>query len=318
MAILLDTSTGTKHALKPYHVFGRSRRHADCVLPSPDVSLIHAFARWDAQHWTVVDESRNGSFLNGERLCKDQPTPLHIGDELCFGTPDTPPWKVVDLAAPADLLLPLSLGLGTITLAPFQNLPNDAEPLACIYRSPTGQWVEETKEGVTLLNHGDTVYIGGHAWRLVCAEERLNTLVPTSQISCLTFQASHDEEHVCLSLSRGRATLDLGEQTHHYLLLLLARQRLIDAAQGLGPQDQGWIDNETLVKLLDMDKAHLHIHIFRLRKLFEPVVAQGLIQQDFIERSQRGVRLGHVAVEIWKGAHMEGAWRPEAASRFAA
>jgi hypothetical protein len=288
MAILLDTSTGTRHVLKPYHVFGRSSRHADCVLPTPDVSLIHAFARWDAHRWTLVDESRNGSFVNGERLAKDSPTTLHVGDGISFGTPDMPPWKVVDLSAPADLLLPLSLGLSTIVLASFQNLPDDAEPLACIYRSPSGQWVEETKDGVTLLNHGDTVYIGGHAWRLACAEDRLNTLVPSSLITCMTFRTSRDEEHVSLSLTRGRATLDLGELAYHYLLLLLARQRLADIAHKVEPSSQGWIEFESLVKMLDMDKAHLHIHIFRLRKQFEAVVAQGLLQQDFIERRRGG------------------------------
>lgn len=177
MAILLDTSTGMKHVLKPYHVFGRSARHADSVLPTPNVSLIHACIRWSMQAWTLVDESRNGTYLNGQLLAKDHPTPLHIGDDICFGAIEMAPWQVVDLASPADVLMPLSLGYSTITLAAFQHLPSEAEPLACIYRSPNGQWVEETKEGTTLLNHGDTVYIGGHAWRLVCAEDRLNTQV---------------------------------------------------------------------------------------------------------------------------------------------
>lgn len=177
MAILLDTSMGSKHVLKPYHVFGRSARHADCVLPTPHVSLIHACIRWTAQVWSLTDESRNGSFVNGERLAKDHPTPLHIGDAIRFGDLEMAPWQVIDLAAPADVLMPLSLGFGTITLAPFQNLPSDEAPLACIYRTAGGQWVEETKDGVTLLNHGDTVYIGGHAWRLVCADDRLNTVM---------------------------------------------------------------------------------------------------------------------------------------------
>ena len=318
MAILLDTSTGRKHALKPYHVFGRSTRHADCVLPTADVSLIHAFARWDARGWTLVDESRNGSFVNGEKLTKDDPIALHVGDEIAFGTSHASPWRVVDLAAPADVLLPLSLGMNAITLEPFQNLPNDAEPAACIYRSPSGQWVEETRDGVTLLNNGDTVYIGGHAWRLVCAEDRLNTLVPSSLSTCMKFEVSPDEEHVFLTLARGRATLDLGEQTHHYLLLLMARRRVADAAEGLAPSAQGWCEFDSLVRSLDMDKAHLDTQIFRLRKQFEPAVAQDVIQQDFIERRKGAVRLGSVAIEIWKGARQEGAWRPDTATRGAA
>src|SRR5690606_23121494 len=189
----------------------------------------------------------------------------------------------------------------------------------CVYRGPSGQWVAETRDGMTLLNNGDTVYIGGHAWRLMCAEERLDTVVPTRQVTCMKFQSSEDDEHVFLTLLRGRAMLDLGEQPYHYLLLLLARQHLVDAATGLPPQMQGWMDVDTLVRQLDMDKTHLHIHIFRLRKQFEPVVAQGFLQQDFIERGQRGLRLGNVAVEVWHGARLEGSWRPsQMAPQFAA
>ncbi|MFT3856682.1 MAG: FHA domain-containing protein [Aquabacterium sp.] len=306
MAILLDTSTGTKHALKPYHVFGRSAQHADCVLPLPTISLIHAYCRWAEPQWTLTDHSRNGSYVNGERLTKDQPTPLHVGDRISFGTPEAEPWQVIDDAAPADVLLPLSLGQHTITLAPFQNLPDDTAPQACIYRSAMGQWLKETAEGVTPLQHGDIVYIGRHAWRLMCAEERLNTLVPSRTVTWLKFETTLDEEHVYLTISRGRAVRDLGDGLHHYLLLLLARQRLADEHSAIGREAQGWMDFERLGQVLDMDTGHLNTQIFRLRREFESVVAQNLIQHDFIERRPGGIRLGDVGLEIWKGAELEG------------
>lgn len=318
MAVLLDTSTGMRHVLKPYHVFGRSVRHADCVLPTPDVSLIHAYVRWDAPRWVLVDESRNGTFVNGQRLQKDRPVLLEQDDEIRFGNADTAAWRVLELAAPADVLLPLSLGQHTIVLQPFQNLPDDAVPAACIYRAPSGQWVEETKDGMTLLNHGDTVYIGGHAWRLVCAEERLNTLVPSNQLACMRFECSENDDHVRLVLTRGRATMDLGVQTHHELLRLLALQRLADIQKGLDVPAQGWMAIDTLVSLLGMDKAHLHVLIFRMRKQLEEAVSQGLIQHDVIERRKGGLRLGQVAVEMWRGTQQEGAWHPQPTPRFAA
>jgi hypothetical protein len=134
----------------------------------------------------------------------------------------------------------------------------------------------------------------------------------------MKFQTSPDDEHVCLALLRGRSTLDLGEQTLHYLLLLLARQRLADVARGTDPMSQGWVEFDTLVQMLDMDKRHLDTQVFRLRKEFEPAVSQGYIQHDFIERRKGGLRLGNVAIEIWRGAQMEGTWRPDAAARFAA
>lgn len=315
MAILIDTQTRSSHVLKPYHVFGRSVQHADCLLPAVNISLIHACARWSDQQWTLTDQSRNGCFVNGHRLTKDHPTPLNVGDEIRFGNLDADPWRVDDLAAPADLLLPLCLGLKTITLKAFQNLPDDEHPKACLYRAPNRQWVKETSDGVVHLNDGDLVNVDGAAWRLVCSLEPPDTLAPSALVTCMKFQTSLDEEHVFLTLTRGRSTLELGERTHHYLLMLLARQRLADIALGFDANSQGWIDFDQLVSMLRLDKAHLNIQIFRLRKQFEQAVSQGLIDQDFIERRRGGVRLGKVGIEIVRGSQMEGCWKPEIMGR---
>lgn len=315
MAILTDTQTGSSHVLKPYHVFGRSVQHADCLLPAVNVSLIHACMRWSDQQWTLTDQSRNGCFVNGQRLTKDHPTPLNLGDEIRFGHLDADPWRVDDLAEPADLLLPLCLGLKTITLKAFQNLPDDEHPKACLYRAPNRQWVKETSDGVVNLNDGDLVTVDGAAWRLVCSLEPPDTLAPSALVTCMKFQTSLDEEHVFLTLTRGRSTLELGERSHHYLLLLLARQRLADTALGFDANSQGWIDFDQLVGMLRQDKAHLNIQIFRLRKQFEQAVSQGLIDQGFIERRRGGVRLGQVGIEIVRGSQVEGCWKPAVAGR---
>ena len=96
---------------------------------------------------------------------------------------------------------------------------------------------------------------------------------------------------------------------------LLARQRLADIALGFDANSQGWIDFDQLVSMLRLDKAHLNIQIFRLRKQFEQAVSQGLIDQDFIERRRGGVRLGKVGIEIVRGSQMEGCWKPEIMGR---
>jgi len=293
MAILVDTSTGVAHALRPYHVFGRSAQHADSPLVDPKVSMLHATARWSAPQWALTDQSRNGCYINGERLGKDQATCMHVGDEIRFGAPDSAPWRVMDLAAPADLLLPVVPG---------------------IYRLAGGQWQHETADGALPLHDGDLVYLDEEAWRFVCTVEPLSTLVPGG-LTCMRFQSSLDEEHVSLSLSRGSVTLDLGERSHHYLLMVLARQRLNDAGQGFDLHSQGWLDFDQLVSMLGQDKAHLNIQIFRLRKQFEPAVSQNLIAHDFIERRRGGVRLGNVAVEVSRGSVLEGTWRPPTPSR---
>ena len=315
MAIFLDRAAGTRQVLKPYHVFGRSPGHSDCVLATPDISMIHACVRWDDEQWTLTDQSRNGSFINGRRLVKDFLTRMSVGDEVCFGSLGGRAWRVEDLSSPADLLFPVSPGLKMISLGAFQNLPDDAAPEACLYRGSDGQWLKESLDGVAPVGNGDLVCVGPNVWRLMCALPEPSTVVPCGAFSCMKFETSLDEEHVYLRVTRGRSTLDLGERTHHYLLMLLARQRLLDVARALDPHAQGWTEFDDLVRLAGLDKAHLNIQIFRLRKQLEQVVSQGLIQHDFIERRRGGVRLGNVALEIWKGSALEGRWQPDPVTR---
>jgi len=314
MAILVDTSTGVAHALRPYHVFGRSAQHADSPLVDAKASMLHATARWGAPQWTLTDQSRNGCYINGELLGKDQAAVMYVGDEIRFGSPDSAAWRVMDLAAPADLLLPMVPGKDAITLQAFQVLPHEDAPQACIYRLAGGQWQQETADGALPLHDGDLVYLNEEPWRFVCTVEPRSTLVPGG-VTCMKFHSSLDEEHVTLSLSRGSLKLDLGERSHHYLLMVLARQRLNDVQRGFDFHSQGWLDFDQLVSMLGQDKAHLNIQIFRLRKQFEPAVSQDLITHDFIERRRGGVRLGNVAVEVTRGSVLEGSWRPPVRSR---
>ncbi|MGB7415918.1 MAG: FHA domain-containing protein [Thermosynechococcaceae cyanobacterium] len=51
------------------------------------ISRTHAHLFWDEDRSTymVVDDSRNGSYLNGELLPRGAPHPIHQGDELQLG-----------------------------------------------------------------------------------------------------------------------------------------------------------------------------------------------------------------------------------------
>ncbi|PZD70866.1 hypothetical protein C1752_08860 [Acaryochloris thomasi RCC1774] len=51
------------------------------------ISRTHAHLFWDAGQSTymVIDDSRNGSYLNGELLSRGAPHPIHQGDELQLG-----------------------------------------------------------------------------------------------------------------------------------------------------------------------------------------------------------------------------------------
>lgn len=314
MAILLNTRTGTSHVLKSLHVVGRDAGHSDTVLALADASALHATFRWRDGQWLLCDHSRNGTFLNGRPLRKDNPVTLSPRDEVRFGMLDGTPWRVSDLSPPGDVLVPLTPGPTIIALDTYLALPDEQDPQTCLYRTAVGQWMQETPEGTRDLRDGDEFAVGAQRWRLICCDDTQATLDLRNLRgeSCLKFQTSLDEEHVHVTLYNGSQEFDMGERVHHYLLLVLARHRLRDVSQGLDPLAQGWVDLDDLVRMLDMDRVHLNIQLFRLRKQFAEAIAEGLISDHFIERRRGGVRIGEIGLELRQGSRLENVWRPAA------
>ncbi len=71
-----------RHLLRPGRtVIGRSDR-CDVAIPSDAVSRVHCFVEDRGGAWVVVDRSRNGTLLNGERVQRGH---LADGDELQLG-----------------------------------------------------------------------------------------------------------------------------------------------------------------------------------------------------------------------------------------
>jgi hypothetical protein len=316
MAILLNTRTGTSHVLKSLHVVGRDAGHSDTVLTLADASALHATFRWREGQWMLCDHSRNGTFLNGRPLRKDSPVALSLRDEVRFGMLDGTPWRLSDLAAPGDVLVPLTPGASLITLDTYLALPDEQAPQVCLYRSAVGQWVQESPEGAQELRDGEELGVGPLRWRLMCCDDTQATLDLRNLHgeSCLRIQTSLDEEHVHVTLFNGSQELDMGERVHHYLLLVLARHRLRDIARGVDPQAQGWVDLDDLVRMLDIDRVHLNIQLFRLRKQFAQAMAEGLVTEHFIERRRGSVRIGEIGLELHQGSRLENVWRPAASS----
>jgi hypothetical protein len=66
----------------PFAVIGRDPA-SDLVVDGNDVSRAHAMLTLDPDGWTVNDKSRNGTFVNGERIASVR---LNDGDVVRFGT----------------------------------------------------------------------------------------------------------------------------------------------------------------------------------------------------------------------------------------
>ena len=62
--------------------------------------------------------------------------------------------------------------------------------------------------------------------------------------------------------------VNLGNRSHNYLLLILARARLQDSEAGLPDTSCGWMYKEDLAKALRMTPTQIDGEVFRIRKHF--------------------------------------------------
>ncbi len=313
MAVLRNRATGECVVLRAHHLFGRDAQRADTHLLDPGASLTHAVAQWRDAQWWLTDYSRNGTTLAGRGLAKGQSVVLALGQLLCFGAsgPEPAPcWVVEDLAPPCSTLVPLDAAVSPIALEHNHLLPSAETPELSIYQAQAGQWMLESQGEVRELADGAVLHIGAHAYRLQVAalldETRILTAPNSPGWPHLSFRLSLDEEHVQLHLTHGAQQVDLGERTHHYCLVTLARQRLVDAQAGQDVAAQGWLGSSELAKMLGMDVSHLNIQVYRLRNQLMQALPDVAQLANIVERRRGSLRLGDFAFEILRGSQLEG------------
>jgi hypothetical protein len=151
-------------------------------------------------------------------------------------------------------------------------VPAGDSPEVVVLRSARGEWQLESADRLTRIEDGDTFEAGGTFWRFCCP----NVIAPTSPLeqrpsvrdARLRFAVSLDEEHVELGLECQNRRVALGTRSHNYLLLVLARRRLADQAEGLLDSVCGWIYQEDLLRDLSTTHTQLNVDICRIRKHF--------------------------------------------------
>ena len=281
MAKIINLNTEEQVTLMLQHLFGRHPNSSHTLLFSPDASRMHATIFWDRGMWVLQDSSSNGTYVNGKLIHRGSAHHLHLGDLINFASLSGDTWRIVDLSPPNSLLIPVTPGLPTVVLKDLTVLPNEDQPENTLYISASGHWVCESESGVSVLKTGDLVGSREQAWRFV---------------------VSQNEEHVAMKLIMGEQEYDLGQRNHHYLLLILARKRLEDIAQGLRASEQGWIDKELLSKMLGQSENHINIQIYRFRKQIVKLLSNSTRLPQAIERRTREIRFAYDNVEITGGA----------------
>jgi len=307
MATILNTKTGIVTTLMTYHTFGRHSNSNNTALSNPDASRFHAAIYWDGEHWQLMGKSTNGTYIDGRRVQEDSVNRLKKADTLHFGNLQSDKWELLDLDPPESMLIPLSSELKTIKLSGVVVLPSEESPLISLYLSADGQWVCESESGTNLLKSGDLVGIQNKIWRFVDAEPSISTQVldesrqvPESDIG-FYFKVSQNEEHVSIKLKVGQRLIDLGERTHHYPLLLLARQYIEDGTKALSKGEQGWIDKDVFSEMLGLSDNHINILIYRFRKQCLANFPDSIGLNQIVERRVGEIRLNCNHIEIEGG-----------------
>lgn len=307
MARLQNLKNGIVVNLLPQHIIGRHPTSSHTVLDSPDASRTHATITWDGETWRLMDSSTNGSYINGKRLARGESQQLNTNDNISFANPNGDIWTLLDSDEPKSLLVPERPGLETIVLDDIAVLPSEDRPEVTLYMSPLGHWVCESQSGISTLTSGDRVGTEDSIWRFIEAMPCAETIqIEEQTLTCaqdveIHFNVSQNEEHVCAKLKLPLTEIDLGERTHHYLLLMLARKRIEDLAAGITESERGWLEKEQLGKLLGMSETHINIQVYRFRKQMLKALPTSTILPQIIERRIGEIRFVYDNVVIHGG-----------------
>ncbi|MBW2256209.1 MAG: FHA domain-containing protein [Deltaproteobacteria bacterium] len=265
------------------------------------VSGEHASVVWTGSLWEIRDlGSRNGTFVDGERVAPNQPKTLRAGAKLGFGVPEAQ-WVVVDAGPPSAL----AEAIGTEEIRTAHGgilaLPDEAHPEAVIYADRRGAWVMESDEGgVHTVRDQEVVQAGGRPWRIRVPGSQEGTATvearPSIDTIALRFAVSLDEEHVEVTVLHRGAEIRLEPREHGYALLTLARNRLEDRAHP--PSEQGWIDRDTLLRMLGLDSNALNVAIYRARGQLSASGVEGAAGLVEVRRGQRRIGLEPERLEV--------------------
>jgi hypothetical protein len=268
MGLLVSPHTGTSHTLSARTLVGRSPQ-CELVLHDGWVSGEHAMLRWLHGAWTVRDlGSRNGTWVQGERLHAGHERTLQPGDQLAFGQADQP-WRLVDSGPPVARAYCPRLGLQCTEEDGLLLLPNPSQPEWSVCRQGTG-WLAEGPEEVRSVANGDTLFAGDTLWRLLLPVQLPQTLRSEAAGPCLLhFRVSPDEEHVLIEIVEGERTTALRSQSFSYMLLTLARQRLAETDRP--PEEQGWLHRDELTRMLRLGSTTVNVYVHRARAAFARV-----------------------------------------------
>ena len=287
MGILENPRRAVAFALSTRTTIGRSSSNA-VVLSEESVSGVHASIDWIDDQWVVRDlGSRNGTFLEDDRLSSFEAVALTKGAMIAFGGPEFS-WHLAE-SGPPQIAARSASGRILHPIGDVLTLPDAEDAEGTLIRDGY-EWEYEVGGATQYAVDQVRIDVGSEIWTLLVPEV-LNetTLIRGASIIgdlTLRFIPNRNEEHIELQ-AEGRGVREhFDHRAHFYLLLTLARLRLEDAAQeDLPSGEHGWIERNELERLLRIDTQHLNLLVYRARRQFAGI---GLLDSSAIVERRTG------------------------------
>jgi hypothetical protein len=318
LAVILNLNDAPQslNYLNAYHCIGRSATNADTAINAPEISRMHAIIEWTDKQWVIRDISNNGTWVNNQKLTKDSPHKLKVGDHLYFAKAKEHGFIIQDLTAPQNMLLAAEHSLNSntecsIAITDYNLLPSEESPeIALFYVQSKNQWYKEHLDDVDCVAYPvanlDLLCFNNQNWQLKLVnptEDTVQLAKPKLLANQLNyrFNLSLDEETTELTITTENEKVFLSDKVHHYLTLSLARHRDEDAKQGMSEYSQGWILPEIIAKELGYDISLFNTHVCRAKKQFRDIFGDICDGSELIERKDKKIRFAGSFYRIYKG-----------------
>jgi hypothetical protein len=292
MSSLVERATGRVVPLAARTLVGRD---PVCLIrvDHPRVSREHALLRWDQGAWWVRDlASRNGTRAGADRLAPQVDRRLLPGEALHFGGDEVGAWALEAEGPPQPFARRIADGHIERAVADYIELRGEGGAVLVVCRDARRRWVCEEDGLPRPVQDGALVEVDG-LWRLELPDASSSTVGgagPRLLARCtLRLRVSRDGEHVSLELDNDGDRVELGERQHWYVLWVMVRARLADAAAA--EHDQGWLDMDRLARLTGIERRSLDTYLSRARRDLAAVDVLDAAQLVAARPNQRRVGL---------------------------
>lgn len=296
--MLRHLPTGRLIRLRPRTTIGRGPTNV-MRLRNRLASSEHAMLSWSGDTWTIRDlGSRNGTWHGDRKLLPGETITLERGQTLAFGDGNDR-WQIIEVAPPQPFAEAITGDAVVDAIGGILALPSSADPQLTIYASGDG-WFAEDDTGLRPVSDQEIILTGDTPWRLAVPEivPRTITAAPGRFIAglALRLRVSRDQEYVEVSVRADTDWITLAPRAYHYMLVVLAEERLADATASRA--DRGWLHMEDLADKLGQEPRTLNVHVCRLRQQLGQL---GFDEAASIVERRPGtgqIRLGTDAVEL--------------------